>query len=287
MYEGRNTEQIEKHIRIKIFNFVLTPVENQHPERYSQLLRQIWENRIEIKTYSDRFTQIKTLYGFGTDLIHGEFVNYVKLNPDLPAYNKETGELENMAYDPSIGPNAKLANYYFIPSAHRLVVHSPMKFSENHILTFLENAFPQVVAEGEAVIVNIEKSREAIERIMNADQVVKLYIRISYSNNDNNDYWAELINEQLQRSHVNEAITTYKPESRGNITIEDSSLIKGQLDLSLSNGNVEASIIENGKPGKVNTLLHPRVEHVTYIDDLATSIRNRILRIFRVVPEDN
>lgn len=282
----RNMEQVEKHQRIKIINLVLTPVENQSPGRYVELLNEMYENKIEVNTYSDKFTRIKTLYGLGTDIIHGEFVNYTRLNPDLPAFNTQTNEMQAIDYDPTIGPNAKSANFYFIPQVHKLVLHFPMKFSENHIITFLKNALPQVAAEGEAVNINVVISRDAIERIIYAESVSRLCINISYSNNDNNTGWANIINEQLQSSHVQEAETIYKSERRGNIVITEDCLIKGQLDLTETNGFAEAVVIENGRPQKINTLDHPLIEKVQYVDDILPEIKNKMISMYGRHDED-
>jgi len=277
----RDTRQIEKYQKIEILNLVLSPVSNHIPEKYAEYFKSIYDQGIEINTWSDRFIRIKTIHGVGTDNIHGELVSFTKLNPDLPAYNAKTNDLERREYDENIGPNARTAKYYFIPSAHRIVLHHNGKISVMQIMRFLEEAFQNILSPNEDITINSEKTSEDIERIISADGVYTVFVRVSYSNNDNDEDWAAEINEQYQEMGAKIIETNYKCAKNNAMKINKSSIIAGQLELSQSNGFAEAKFMENGKVVKINTADHPRIEQVRYIDDLTTQIRLKVLNLFK------
>ncbi len=269
----------ENHIRIQFINIKLRPKESQLPERYIELLDFIFQRKISVNTYSDKYTRIQSFYGKGTEIAHGELVNFTVLNPELPAYDTQNNELCMIAYDTKIGPNAKTCAYYFVPEFHKFIVLTNSKISINQIIKFLENSLNEVLNVDEEVDITVEKSSESIERIINSEAQY-LKVSLSYSNNDNNDDWAAALDGEYRDNGVKKIEAIYKADKNNLFDISKTRSIKGNVILSQSNGYAEANIMEENKIVHINTNDHPRVEKITFINDITRSILEKVKEIF-------
>ncbi len=270
---------ITKHRRIQIINIKLRPKESQLPQRYVELIDSIFSQKISINTYSDKYTRIQSLYGKQTDIIHGELVNFTKLNPDLPSYDTESNELKMVEFDTKIGPNAKTCEYFFVPKHHKFVLIHNGKISINQIVKFLEKTSLEVLYDYEGIDITIEKSSESIERIINS-QAQYIKVSLSYSNNANNDAWAAALDEEYRSNGVREVEAIYKSDKSNLIDISKTQTIKGNVELSQSNGYVVANVIENDKIVQINTNDHPRIEKISFINDIVQSVLDKVNEIF-------
>ncbi|MFK1787220.1 DUF4747 family protein [Bacteroides fragilis] len=136
-------------------------------------------------------------------LIYGSLINYTKLNEE-GWFNEETEEIEDVNINPNLNPNSKEWEYFFLPQAHRLAIFEDANTSSSQIAYFFEEALNKVTDKnkGENVKVNIVATEDAIEKIFNAVQLTNLEIKVSYTNNDNNDEWEAIIDEQMKESEV-------------------------------------------------------------------------------------
>ena len=270
---------ITKHRRIQIINIKLRPKESHLPQRYVELIDSIFSQKISINTYSDKYTRIQSLYGKKTDIIYGELVNFTKLNPDLPSYDTESNELKMVEFDTKIGPNAKTCEYFFVPKHHKFVLIHNSKISINQIVKFLEKSTKEVLKENEGIDITIEKSSESIERIINS-QAQYIKVSLSYSNNANNDVWAAALDEEYRNNGVKAVEAIYKSDKNKLIDISKTQSIKGNIELSQSNGYVEANVMENDKIIHINTNDHPRIEKISFINDIVQSVLEKVNEIF-------
>ncbi|MEI8086365.1 MAG: DUF4747 family protein [Paludibacter sp.] len=271
-----------KHARIQFINIKLRPQESQKPERYIELINSIFESKISVNTYSDKHTRIQTLYGKGTEIIHGDLVNFTVLNPDLPAFDRENNELKMIVYDPKLGPNAKTCAYFFVPEFHKFVIINPSKISINQIVKFLVHALPEKLNDNEEVDITIEKSSDAIERIINS-HAKYLKVSLSYSNNDNNSYWAAALDDEYRDNGIKSVEATYKADKNNLFDVSQTKTIKGNVLLSQSNGYVEANIMEDDKIVHINTNDHPRIEKIAFFNDIAQSVLEKVKEIFNTL----
>jgi len=275
----RDESLLLKHKRIQFINIKLRPQESQKPERYVELIYSIFQSKIAVNTYSDKHTRIQSLYGKDTEIIHGELVNFTKLNPDLPAYDTEANELKMISYDTKIGPNAKTCEYFFVPKYHRFILLNDSKISTNQVIKFLEKAFPEKLNDNEEVDITIEKSSESIDRIINS-QAQYIKVVLSYSNNGNNESWAAALDTEYRDNGVKQVEVIYKSDKDNLIDISQTKTIKGNVLLSQSNGYVLANIIEDDKIVHINTNDHPRIEIITFINDIADSVLAKVKELF-------
>ena len=73
--------QNEKSLKIRLINIVLYPEESQRPERYVDLFRKIQLEKIQVNTYSDKFSRIRTMYE-SNGLLYGKIINYTRLKDE-------------------------------------------------------------------------------------------------------------------------------------------------------------------------------------------------------------
>ena len=266
-----------QHMIVKIVNIVLYPTKRQVKDIYVDMFRKIFEDKRTINTYGDRWTRIRSLYiSDDENTIHGDFTNFYESNDK--ALNKITNEIIDIETDPTKGLSPKIWPYYFFPEQHRLVFNSD-EGSESQIVRFLNESFGSYLDKDEYKI-NTEKDREVIDRILSSTSLTKLYMCISYSNNDNNKGWKGLIDQQLRKSKSRTAKMQFTGSKKEPIDIANSELISGAVELSASMGFVEA--IESKQRGgsrKIKTIDHPMVRAIEYEDNPAPAMRRLVQSI--------
>ena len=174
-------------------------------------------------------------------LIYGSLINYTKLNEE-GWFNEETEEIEDVNINPNLNPNSKEWEYFFLPQAHRLAI--------------FEDA-------------NTSSSQIALE------------IKVSYTNNDNNDEWEAIIDEQMKESEVSVVSTKVSGTKKKPIKLKKKTFLGGMLKLSRENGYAKATAYFDGKRDVINTKEHPLIDEVRYEneDSLLDKIKSRILSL--------
>ena len=197
-------------------------------------------------------------------LIYGSLINYTKLNEE-GWFNEETEEIEDVNINPNLNPNSKEWEYFFLPQAHRLAIFEDANTSSSQIAYFFEDALNKVTDKnkGENVKVNIVATEDAIEKIFNAVQLTNLEIKVSYTNNDNNDEWEAIIDEQMKESEVSVVSTKVSGTKKKPIKY------------------AKATAYFDGKRDVINTKEHPLIDEVRYEneDSLLDKIKSRILSL--------
>jgi len=269
------TEKIEnqKTEVVKIVNIVLYPKEQQTPENYLNYFEQIYKSKKKFATYGERKTGIKSYFpsSNNTHIIHGDFFNGAFFEAENHALDTETNEIIPYKMDPKKGLAPKIWRYYFFADYHRLVFFSK-EASEPQILKFLNKAFASLLNEDDFRI-NIEKDENKIEEIITSAGLTKLHVSLSYSNNDNYDDWAELIDSDMRDSDSRRGTFDFTGTRKKPIQLMKSKIQKALLTLSRSNGHAEAvGHYENGISYKINTQQFPQEKAISYIDDPTAAI---------------
>lgn len=273
----KNDVQI-KHIKVRIFNIVLYPVENQFKENYIKLWESIHRDKITVCTFGDRYTRIRTaLKSDDSNIIRGDFSNAIFFDPKDSALDKNTNEIIPGETDPNKGLGLKTWDYYFFPEYHRLVVKHDTP--ETQIIKFLNTSINQYFTTDEFQV-NTEKDKQFIERIINSTSLTKLYVRVSYSNNDNLKGWKGLIDEQLRKSRTKTASLDLSATKKNPINVTQSEMITGFVELSASNGYAEAGEVgDNGVIYTIKTAEHPVLKVVDYVDDPGPGLKEMVRKI--------
>lgn len=268
-----------KALKVKIINIVLYPQEAQKTENYIEYLKKIFDDKITINTYGDRYTRIQTYYTTNdSNVIYGAFANAAFFDPEAPALDSETNEVVPSGTDPKKGLGLKNWDYYFFPKYHRLVFLEKQT-SGSQILEFLKRAFNNYLDVDEYAI-NLEKDREVIEHILKSTTLSHLKVFVSYSNNDNQEGWKKIIDSQLKKGRPKSAILELSGSKKIPIDVTQSEMIQGFVELSASNGHTEASEVSpSGRIIPINTQDHPMVKVVEFIDSPISAMKSLVKRL--------
>lgn len=250
---------------------------------YAKLFKDLHEGKIAINTFSDRYTRLRTLMSYMDGAIWGgKIVSYTQIEKDN-WFNERDNDFENVDIDEALHPNPKETDYYFIPEAHRFCFLLKSGISDKAVVTFLKNALPMVIdPEHEDVIVDIEKDRDTIEKIINSERILKLKVNITYTNADLTADFDKFVDEDLRNSGIGELDLEAKSNKADSIDLNNSKILKSAVNLSVSNGNTEATIVEDGRKKVINTENHPRKDKVMLRKNFAyESVYEHVMNFFR------
>ena len=268
-----------KSLKVKVINLVLYPEEAQKTENYIEYFRRIFDDKVTINTYGDRYTRIQTYYILDDGaVIHGVFANAAFFDPKDPALDSDTNEIVPSGADPKKGLGLKTWEYYFFPKYHRLIFLDK-ETSGSQILDFLQRAFNNYL-DTEEYAINLEKDREVISRILNSTALSHLKVFVSYSNNDNYKGWKQMIDNQLKKGRPKRAVLDLSGSKKIPIDVTQSEMIQGFVELSASNGHAEASEInQNGKIVPVNTQDHPMVKIIEFLESPISAMKHKMKQL--------
>lgn len=201
-------------------------------------------------------------------------------------FNLNSLDLDNEFKIPDgLFPDAKITEFVFVPEAHRFCfkIDSQFNTSPYSIKKFLEAALSEVVKQDEYVQVDVESDSATLNKILSARQIKKILIDINYSNVDVGSDLKKFVEEDIKASNTSrlKIEATQKPEA--SIDVHQSKILKGAVESSISNGETEATIIdENDRVQKIKTSEFPRKESVFGTKSRFNQlVYDLIIRIFR------
>ncbi len=266
-------------LTIRIFNVKILPKDE---ELYFDVFQKIFDKEIAINTRSDKYMEIHSLSVLeDRSAIAGELIYYTRLNND-DWYNKRTKNVETVQVNPDLNPNAKIGEFYFIPSAHRFCfVLRSGGISPSQVKVFIDRALRGIYPDKE-VVVEEETSQDFMEKIMQAKSIQKIHVSITYTNDDLTSDFAALWDNDLKESNVGKMDIEAKASDKKGIDLSENKLIKGALELSASNGYAEVVVKKGKEREEYKTTEYPRTELIrTTIGQKVVAVRDRILSIFR------
>lgn len=271
-----------KYVKIRVFNVVLQPAEKHEEENYVALIDKVFKNGSTYCTSTDKNTKIRSISKL-EHMVYGTLVNYTVIKEGTQWYDTEKDSFKEIPVDPSLNPNAKEWEFYFDTEHHRIAVPSKRGVSFSQIHQYFIKAFTEACeALGfNDVTVSSVTSSEGIEQIFALDEIDTLTVEFSYSNNDNNDGWEEVIDDQLKEMGVGKIKTTVKAPKKGKIGLRIKSFLGAMIKLSQNNGSAKAEGKKAGKVTKVNTDNYPKEIKMTKVteDNIIMKIKSAILSI--------
>lgn len=236
-------------------------------QAYKDLVHYLFLKQVTRKVSGDVNVRIRE-YGevtlAGKLVITGRICRFTKLD-GKDWIDEKTNKVEAVEVPKDKSPNLREISYLFIPSAHRFFIEKSSKVSLPAVVKFLADGLKDALNPGEQIEVNVEYSRDAIDRIISAPAVERLEVEISYTNDDTNDEAADFIDQQLKTAKAGKANFVFEADAEKNINIGESSLLKGIVDLSRTNGKAKARIVNtNNKRETINTEQHPEIYEVPY-----------------------
>ena len=232
-------------LKLTFYNVVLIPAKYQKSQRYEDLFKKIFIDKLSYATYGEKNTRIFSLKE-ADDLLYGNLINYTKLENN-EWFNSENGEVEEFEFNKNMHPNVKLWDYFFSPKYHTLAVVSNASVSQ--IERFFKFAFSKVVDDsiGEEVAFNVIGSNESIDRILSLKSMTSIKVSLHYSNNDSEEDWDELIDNSMKESDVRNAHLELSGTRKNPIKTEKNPFLASFIKLSRRNGKVIAVTQEHGQ----------------------------------------
>lgn len=271
------------------FNIRLLTDRERTPQTYQELLQKLFEFRRPLPVDDDYSIMINTMEEAnitGTTVLRGTLLWCFDIQTDL--WSTESGIIQ-----PYPTPDILFSTdfiefeYVFIPSVHRLCVLShEEKLPLQSVQTYLEKGL-NLVAFEQKVHVNLEKSEDFLEDILDARQIHDIKMRISFSNQDLNDEYTNLVDNQLRDAEIEFLEISGRTRDGKGVALKKSDLLMGAAGLVPSNGEASAQIINHkGEKKTVNASNYPRTFRLRYSEGhRVEAVVNHIMKTYRRADE--
>jgi len=279
----------EFKLRLWVLNIKLRSNNRKGASAYEEIFTNLYNLRLAPKVRGGSSiilrTQFKEAVENRGNIYYGKISRFTRLE-GKEWFDYVNMEVVNHEIPANLFPNLKETEYFFIPKAHRFcILDKTGTISLSNAEDYLKKALPDVIESDEEIEITVEQDINSFEEILSANQIKKLVINISYSNNDTNDELTALVDQELRALHVGNLNATITPDHNGQLSLEDSPFIKGALGVAESDGTVEATIVDQeGVQKKVNTRNYPRKIFVDVRggeDAVNQSVFSKIMSIFR------
>lgn len=238
----------ERNYRLMLLNVKLRPKGTD--AEYQNLYKSLYELKQPIRLRGEecmvfknqKETECKISSDRKTTVLYGRIVRYTRIDGKDWFDLEKMDKAENVDIPNNVFPNLKETDYFFFPEAHRMAFVKASGFSSpSQIKLFLETLLKQVKPGDNQFEVNVETDSVEVSRILGASEIRKLIVNLSYSNADEYEAAAEVLDNLYKGSGADK----FKGELSGTID-PNSDLVKAYLNLSGSNGYAEASVKELG-----------------------------------------
>ncbi|MGE7777760.1 DUF4747 family protein [Chitinophaga sp. NPDC101104] len=253
------------------------------PTEYSQLFREFYDAAIQGKSSRQKecvlISRVEQEIKGREPLFWGQIAEVTNIN-NKRWFNKAKKSLDNSFKIPDqYAANARITEYVFIPLVHRFCYQfsSANYINPYSVRKFLQNGFGTLLHGRYVVQVDVETDDSTIQRILDAQQIEKIWVKINYSNNDFSKELQEFIEDDLKSSNVGEMEIKASRKEQNSIEVNKSKILKGALLTAKSNGEAEATIVSNGKKEKIKTKFSPN--RLNFI----TTFENRIVNLYKTV----
>ncbi len=244
------------------FNIKLSSNENKGDLAYFNIVKALYDKDIHAMVSSDKKITLRTQFRKKLvykeneyDILYGFIVRYAIVEGDN-WYSEKKRDFEKVAIPKDVFPSPFETEYIFLPSVHRFFIKINGKVSPKMVKIFLEDALKQVISRRESVSVNLMQSYGAIQEILDADEIQRLKVEVSYTNDDIGGDAKEEIDRLLKEANIGNATVMFTPDQTGKLK-EDSVVVQGFLELATENGEASATIISEGKKKRIVTKHHP------------------------------
>jgi hypothetical protein len=271
-----------------ILNIKLVSNERKTEDILIEAFEKLKRRKIKKKVSSDREAAIRTIFNSeveGNKVAYGKISSAIDLGNDV-WLNENNMEAENFNGVPEY-MKAKLRDteYILIPKAHRLFLKQSKDYvTPRQVVKFLNEALSDVIKTDEDIEIFIQKDKEGLTQILEANVVTKLHLEITKTNQDLTKDFAEYLDYSMGDGNIETISTTYIPRDKAEGLNIGTPIIKGSLDLVAGNGKATATIIdETGKSRIVKTDEYEKKYTVSLAneDSIITDIYNFIMRLWR------
>lgn len=278
----------ELNYKFQVVNVKLMSGERSGNAAYTDIIQKIAHNKVAAPVSGQRHMILRTQFqdvvdvnGCEWDVIYGKLCTFTVIDSDDAWINLENLEVQNVDLPTNLFPNLKETDYFFIPGAHRFAFVVKSGFSINNLEKFLNIAIGQVINENEDFSVTKEQDESDFLQIFQAEEVKKLVVDFSYSNQDIGDESLMFMTSQVQDAHLKRLRMEGTPDNTGNINV-GVKILKGALELAKHYGKATASVVNKGIRTKIDTDKHPKTFPLRCKETLLRkNVVTEIIKLFR------
>lgn len=238
--------------KIKVSSSVLNVRTHPHsPERYAQLVSDLFKQKLAVKLHGDRFGMISLVHR-GADeqgFVSGIITTFVKVEFDGRWFDASEmqdateAQVAKVQIPENLHPNAASFYFEFDTKEHRLYVQSysdGKSLSAKQAQTLFENlaAAPNILAEYGKVHVTIVQSREGLDALFALPVIKEVTITIY---KPNPDIFADDFEEQIEAhlAQTNSQRVSISYQADPGQSVNPTGEIRAVSEVALENGEVE------------------------------------------------
>lgn len=266
-----------------------TSKKDMSEEDYIRIFRQVFRKKVHAKSSPNKHCIFRFMFeekeNDKVKYMSGTFFQFTYIKNESWLNIKNLDIEKDFKIPDGLFPDAKITEFVFIPAAHRFCYRVSSEFTVQPypIKKFLEIALDKVTEKNEYVQVDVESDTASLERIYSAREIKKLLIDITYSNTDVGDDLKQFVEDDIRASNTSRLKIEATQKPKTSIDINESKILTGAIQSSLSNGETEATIInENNRTETIKTTDFPRKESVFGVLAMfSENVYNRVMAIFR------
>lgn len=249
----------EKEFKFYVINLPIKGNKKDNIELYSEFFEYIFKRKKPVDIGREKAAIIRTFNKVDekNKIYYGYITSFTKVGENW--FNIETMDKQEYSIPKHLFANPKESYYFFLPKFHRLVI---MKSTGGITLANCMKFFlglKKAISKKYDFDPHYEVSKDAIEKIINADIVKSITMKFSYSNADIGDDAFDFVDNDLKRSNTDSIRITAQSHSANGINIQESQILSGGLGLSQSYGETQAVISNNGRQETVRTENYPLI----------------------------
>lgn len=269
-----------------VYNIRLLTDRRRTSQSYQKLFLRLFSSREPVPVRKPgyvMFRTMQTIHLAGTEVLTGHLCRFTKLESDR-WININTGGIEEHAIPAELFPNLKELEYVFLPRIHRFcLLVRRQKAPLTLVHTFLERGLNRAARDDEEVHVTLEKSRDFLEDILEAPHILNIDFHISFSNQDLNDEYTNLVDNQLRDAEIEHLKISGRARDGKSVNIRKSEFLMGAAGLVPSNGRASARIVNReGQRETVDTADYPRTFRLRCREeDKLVTLVQRMMQTYR------
>lgn len=284
--------QKERHFGFHILNVKLRDSRTKKdllPADYVKLFKKVYNQKIHKESSPNKHCIFRFLFEEKeknkVQYLSGTFAHFTFIQNDK-WFNLKSMDLDTEFKIPDgLFPDAKIADFVFIPEVHRFCYKVTNEFKVNPypIKKFLEMALDKATEKNQFVQVDVETDVSTLNAILSARVIKKLHIDINYSNADFGIDAKKFVDDDIRNSNSSRIIIEATQKPYKSIEVNQSQILKGAIESSISNGETTAKIIdENNKTQTIKTKNFPRNESVFGLGNRFNQlVYEKVLKIFK------
>ncbi|WP_430812970.1 MULTISPECIES: DUF4747 family protein [unclassified Carboxylicivirga] len=264
-------------------------------EAYIKLITDLVDNKVHSAVAENKHIMLYSYFRkktevTGVDYLYGRigkgFYFDKKSGQAIDIENLKSETIEN---DTSKIFDASIAEFIFIPEAHRFCIQLGAKISGNDVRKFFMNSLLEVKEQNDIIRIELENEPKAIDEILTAKRIHKIDYVVTYTNDDVLSASADLFDKRLKKSQIGKIEIKAESDHNDFMNIKGEELLEGGIELARSNGAIKSATIttsENTRKTVKSADTPLRIEIKSTAEKFRGYMANLIMKTFRTESND-